>query len=123
VVDAFQFLVLWTTALGLVAALPLTTVLLYAALRNGQPPREGRARELRRLLLEEEVYGGERCVDCRERVDPEWVRCPYCTAQLRERCDDCGSLLKLHWAACPDCAGASVLRELPEPQVAHAKAA
>lgn len=104
--DAFQFAVLWTMALGLVGAVPLTAVLLYAARRGGTPPGERHARELRRLLLEEELYGGERCFECLAPVEPDWVRCPVCTAQLRTRCEGCGCLLKLHWSACPGCASA-----------------
>jgi hypothetical protein len=113
-------------ALGLVAAVPLTTVLLYAAWRGGEPAAERRARELRRLLLEEELYGGERCLECLASVEPDWVRCPVCTAPLRERCDGCGGLLKLHWSACPACAGGlERVERLPEAEhaavrVAHA---
>jgi hypothetical protein len=104
--DAVQFAVLWTVAIGLFAAVPLTTVLLYAIRCCREPAAERRVRELRRLLLEEEVYGGERCVECRTPVEEDWVRCPVCAVQLRERCDGCGGMLKLHWCACPTCAPA-----------------
>jgi hypothetical protein len=97
-------------------ALPLTAVLVYAALRGGEPKGEHRARELRRLLLEEEVYGGERCIECRTPVEPDWLRCPRCTAQLRQRCA-CGTTLKLHWSACPCCSMAlGRLERFPEPE-------
>jgi RNA polymerase subunit RPABC4/transcription elongation factor Spt4 len=109
--DAFQFAVLWTLALGLVGAVPLTTVLLYAARRGGMSPGERRARELRRLLLEEELYGGERCVECLASVEPDWIRCPVCTGQLRTRCEGCGVLLKLHWSACPVCPAETAVHE------------
>jgi hypothetical protein len=113
--DAFQFSLLWTMAFGLVAAVPLTLVLVYAAWRGGEPAAERRARELRRLLLEEELFGGERCIECLAAVEDDWVCCPVCTAQLRERCDDCGGLLKLHWSTCPECAtGPAELELLPE---------
>jgi double zinc ribbon protein len=113
-------------AFGLAAAVPLTLVLFYAGWRGGEPPGERRARELRRLLLEEELYGGERCLECQAEVEPDWARCPVCTAQLRERCEGCGGLLKLHWSACPACSGAlGGLERLSESehvavQVAHA---
>jgi hypothetical protein len=102
--DAVMLSLLWTFALGALVAVPLTLVLVYAAWRGGEPAAERRARALRRTLLEEEVYGGEHCVECREPVEADWLRCPVCAAQLRERCDGCGSLLKLHWAVCPTCA-------------------
>jgi hypothetical protein len=103
--DALQFTMLWTMALGLVAAVPLTIVLAYAIRRSSELPAERRARELHRLLLEEELFGGERCLECRTPLEPDWLRCPVCTAQVRARCDGCGDLLKLHWSACPACAG------------------
>jgi hypothetical protein len=119
--DAFQFAALWTLALGVVAAVPLTLVLVYAAWRGGEPSAERRARELRRLLLEEELYGGERCLECLSPAEPDWVRCPVCSAQLRERCDGCGGLLKLHWSTCPTCsAWLGRLDRLPEPEHAAA---
>lgn len=102
--DAIEFTVLWTIGVGLVAAVPLTAVLIYAIRGCREPPGERRARELRRLLLEEEVYGGERCFECRTPVGPDWLRCPVCAAKLRERCERCGGMLKLHWCACPTCA-------------------
>jgi hypothetical protein len=114
--DAVQLAVLWTIALGFVAAVPLTAVLGYSIVRSSQPAEERRARELRRLLLEEELYGGERCVECRTPVEHDWLRCPVCAAHLRERCDECGGMLKLHWSACPTCAA-----ELVQPE--HAAAA
>lgn len=95
--------IFWTFAIASVAAVPLTLVLVYAGWRGGEPPAERRARELWRSLIEEEVYGGERCVECRAPVEEDWLRCPVCTAQLRVRCNDCGGLLKLHWCACPTC--------------------
>jgi hypothetical protein len=104
--------IFWTFAIGSVVAVPLTLVLVYAAWRGGEPPAERRARELRRLLLEEEVYGGERCVECRAPVAEDWICCPVCTAQLRERCDGCGGMLKLHWCACPTCSPVGETRPL-----------
>ncbi|HEV8687887.1 MAG TPA: zinc ribbon domain-containing protein [Gaiellaceae bacterium] len=101
--DALQFTVLWTMAIGFVAAVPLTIVLAYAIVRSAEPAAERRACELHRLLLEEELYGGERCMECLTPAEPDWLRCPVCTAKLRERCDGCGGMLKLHWSACPTC--------------------
>ena len=110
--DALTFSLLWTVGLGFVFGVPLTVVLVYSALRGGEPPRERRARELYRILLEEEMYG-EQCFSCRAHVEPEWLRCPTCTSELRGRCHGCDATIKLHWSACPWCAESLV--RLPEP--------
>jgi hypothetical protein len=111
--DALTFSVLWTMALGFVAGLPLTVALAYSAVCGGVPARERRARELYRILLEEEMYG-EQCFSCRAQVEPDWLRCPSCTTELRGRCHGCDATIKLHWSACPWCAES--LQSLPEPE-------
>ena len=105
--DAVALSALWAAFVGGVFAVPLAFVLLHALLRPREPAAEARARELNRLLLEEELYGREHCFECGATVQEDWVRCPFCSAQLRERCDGCGGLLKLHWTTCPTCAGAA----------------
>ena len=86
----------------LVAAVPLATMALFVLLGDDESPTERRERELVRLLAEQELYGGERCLSCRAEVEPDWLSCPACATKLRERCE-CGALLKLHWSACPWC--------------------
>jgi hypothetical protein len=87
-------------------ALPLAAPLLYAFVRPAERPAERRASELARRLLEEELAAGERCLACRTPVEPEFLRCPSCAAELRRPCAGCGARLKLHWSACPHCEGA-----------------
>jgi hypothetical protein len=83
-------------------AVPIFGAAVWALLRP-EPASLKRERDLAKRLAEEEIYGGDRCLDCRAPVEAEWLRCPHCTAKLHERCE-CGALLELYWNACPWCA-------------------
>jgi hypothetical protein len=114
--DTLFLLLHYAVAGALVTAVPVGLLSLFILLEDDESPSERRERELVRLLAEQELYGGERCLECRDRVEPEWLSCPACTAKLRHRCD-CGALLKLHWSACPHCAHGA-REERPELAVA-----
>ena len=124
--DAIEFSALWTMVFGFLAGVPLTVALFHSALRGGVPSREHRAKELYRLMLEEEIYG-DQCFSCRGHVEEDWLRCPTCASALRGRCLGCGETVKLHWSACPWCAESLLKRPapllLPEPDVVLADAA
>ncbi len=97
-----------------VTVVPLVAGALWALIRDRESELDRREHELACALAEQELYGGERCVGCSERVEPEWLSCPWCTEPLKTRCT-CGALLKLHWSACPWCARSGIQR-LPEPE-------
>ena len=101
--DTIFLLLHYAVAGALVTAVPVGLHSLFILLGDDESPLERRERELVRQLAEQELYGGERCLECRERVEADWLACPACAAKLRERCE-CGALLKLHWAMCPHCA-------------------
>lgn len=101
--DTVFLLLHYAVAGALLTAVPVGLLSLFVLLSDEESPSERRERELVRLLAEQELFGGERCLECREPVEADWLACPSCTAKLRARCD-CGALLKLHWAACPHCA-------------------
>ena len=94
-----------------VGALPLGVLALWFLLRDTETDADRHERALATRLAELELYGGERCLECRTPVEPEWLACPVCATELRERCDDCGGMLKLHWNACPYCASEVGVRE------------
>ena len=46
----------------------------------------------------------EKCSECGEPVDDEWIVCPDCGAALSPTsCEGCGKELKPNWKACPHC--------------------
>jgi hypothetical protein len=103
--DAILLGMHYAAALAGLASVPIMAAALHALLRTEEPSVK-RERQLRRRLLEEELYGGERCLECRYPVDPDWLRCPRCEAELHRACA-CGEPLKLHWNACPWCGAAA----------------
>ena len=84
-------------------ALPFLTPIVYAFARPAESVAERRERELSLRLLEESLTGGERCLVCRTRLDPAFLRCPSCGEEVARPCLGCGEPLKLHWSACPHC--------------------
>jgi hypothetical protein len=95
----------YLAAAAALAAVPIMAAALHALLRP-EDASVKRERDLRRRLIEEELYGGERCLECRTPVEDDWLRCPRCTAELRQACA-CGETLELHWSACPWCGAAT----------------
>jgi len=91
-------------------AVPILGAAVYALVRP-EPASLRRERELFKRLAEEELYGGERCLQCRTPVEPEWLRCPRCCERLHGRCA-CGAVLELYWSACPWC-GRAVAHDEP----------
>lgn len=118
--DAWTFTVLWTLGITAVVAVPMTAAIVCSVLKGREAPAERRSRELYRLLLEEEIHG-QQCFACRGRVEPEWLRCPTCTVELRGRCPGCDAIVRLHWSACPWCV--APLGRLPEPDHASVRVA
>lgn len=111
--DAWTFAVLWSFGVAALIALPLTAVIVRALVCGREPAGERRLRELYRLVLEDEIHG-EQCFACRCRVEPEWLRCPACTTELRGRCRGCRAVVRLHWSTCPWCV--EPLERLTEPE-------
>lgn len=96
-------------------AVPILGAAVYALVRP-EPASLRRERELFRRLTEEELYGGERCLECRAPVEPDWLRCPTCCERLHDRCE-CGAILELYWNVCPWCARElGGLERLAEPE-------
>ena len=77
---------------------------LYLLLR----PRDTLAERYERMLEEEALLRDMEeqpvCSSCQHKIQPDWMLCPHCTAQLRRPCASCGRLLDMSWQICPYCA-------------------
>src|SRR6266853_1828155 len=54
------------------------------------------------------------CPVCKQRVEPEFIFCPWCQTRLKRTCGRCERPLVLRWKMCPFC-GTSVYNT-PSPE-------
>jgi RNA polymerase subunit RPABC4/transcription elongation factor Spt4 len=81
----------------------LPGLLLYFILRPQETLAEAYERELEAEALLQDMEQRDVCPECGYSVEPDFVVCPRCEAELRYACISCGRLLQLNWRACPYC--------------------
>ena len=81
----------------------LPGLLLYFILRPQETLAEAYERELEAEALLQDMEQRDVCPECGYNVEPDFVVCPRCEAELRYACISCGRLLQLNWRACPYC--------------------
>jgi hypothetical protein len=91
----------------LVAVFSFPGLLIYTILR---PPKT--LAQLYEDSLEEEAFlqgiqVHNSCPVCKQRVEPEFIFCPWCQTRLKRTCVRCDRPLVLRWKMCPYC-GTSV---------------
>jgi RNA polymerase subunit RPABC4/transcription elongation factor Spt4 len=91
----------------LVAVFSLPGLLIYMVLR---PPKT--LAQLYEDSLEEEAFlqgiqVHNSCPVCKQRVEPDFIFCPWCQTRLKRTCARCERPLTLRWKMCPFC-GTSV---------------
>jgi RNA polymerase subunit RPABC4/transcription elongation factor Spt4 len=112
----------------LVAVFSFPGLLIYVILR---PPKT--LAQLYEDSMEEEAFlqgiqVHNSCAVCKQRVEPDFIFCPWCQTRLKRTCTRCDRPLVLRWKMCPFC-GTSVygapsheevatgVATLPEPSV------
>jgi len=111
----------------LVAVFSFPGLLIYVILR---PPKT--LAQLYEDSLEEEAFlqgiqVHNSCPVCKQRVEPDFIFCPWCQTRLKRTCAHCERPLVLRWKMCPVC-GTSVygtpaesitaaVAKLPQPTV------
>ena len=93
----------WILASLLVAILNLPGLLIYLMLRPQETLAEAYERSLEEEALLQEIEEQELCPGCGQRVESEWIICPYCRTSLKKTCLHCGRPLQLNWTICPYC--------------------
>ena len=110
----------------LVAIFSLPGLLIYVILR---PPKT--LAQLYEESLEEEAFlqgiqVHNSCPVCKQRVESDFIFCPWCQTRLKRTCARCERPLTLRWKLCPFCGQAvyaapgpgeatTALPEVPEP--------
>jgi hypothetical protein len=87
----------------LVAVFSFPGLLIYVILR---PPKT--LAQLYEDSLEEEAFlqgiqVHNSCPVCKQRVEPEFIFCPWCQTRLKRTCARCERPLVLRWKMCPFC--------------------
>jgi Double zinc ribbon len=87
----------------LVAVFSFPGLLIYVILR---PPKT--LAQLYEDSLEEEAFlqgiqVHNSCPVCKQRVEPDFIFCPWCQTRLKRLCNRCEHPLMLRWKMCPYC--------------------
>ncbi|MDQ6672485.1 MAG: zinc ribbon domain-containing protein [Chloroflexota bacterium] len=98
----------------LVAVFSLPGLLIYVVLR---PPKT--LAQLYEDSLEEEAFlqgiqVHNSCPVCKQRVEPEFIFCPWCQTRLKRTCTRCERPLVLRWKMCPYCGTNVYTTPLPD---------
>lgn len=91
-------------ATTLVLFFNLPGLILYTILRPPETLAEVYARSLEEESLIQDIEERVICPGCKRRIQPDYLVCPTCRAELKEPCANCGRLLQLGWRLCPYCA-------------------
>jgi RNA polymerase subunit RPABC4/transcription elongation factor Spt4 len=100
-------------ATALVVVFNVFGLLLYFILRPRETLAEAYERSLEEETLLQEIEERQSCPNCRQRVSPDFMFCPYCHTELKHRCVRCDRLLLLRWDLCPYCGSAALPASRP----------
>src|ERR1700730_2357013 len=97
-----------------VAVFSLPGLLIYVVLR---PPKT--LAQLYEDSLEEEAFlqgiqVHNSCPVCKQRVEPDFIFCPWCQTRLKRTCGRCERPLVLRWKMCPFCGQGVYAPAVPE---------
>lgn len=90
-------------ATALVVVFTVFGLVLYLILRPRETLAEAYERSLEEETLLQDIEERQACPSCRQRVQPDYMVCPYCHTELKQRCPRCERLLLLRWDICPYC--------------------
>lgn len=95
-------------ATSLVIVFNVFGLVLYLILRPRETLAESYERSLEEETLLQEIEERQSCPNCRQRVQADFMYCPYCQTELKQRCPRCDRLLLLRWDLCPYCGNSSL---------------
>ena len=86
-----------------VAILFLPGLLIYVMVRPRETLAEVYDRSLEEEALLQSIEERESCPGCGQRIDQDWVICPFCHTKLKKSCHHCDRAIHLRWTMCPYC--------------------
>ncbi|HET6614551.1 MAG TPA: zinc ribbon domain-containing protein [Dehalococcoidia bacterium] len=87
-----------------VAIFNIPGLLLHVLMRPKTTLDDQMDRRLEAEAMFQDIQERPTCPQCAARVQPDFILCPICRAQLRAPCDECGEALAVDWVMCPFCA-------------------
>ena len=90
-------------ATALVVVFNVFGLVLYLILRPRETLAEAYERSLEEETLLQEIEERQNCPNCRQRVQADFMLCPFCHTELKQRCPRCEKLLLPKWEVCPYC--------------------
>jgi hypothetical protein len=87
----------------LVAIFNIPGLLLHVLMRPKTTIEDQMDRRLEAEAMFQDIQERPACPQCATRIQPDFILCPLCRAQLRTPCDDCGQALAVDWVMCPYC--------------------
>jgi hypothetical protein len=87
----------------LVAIFNIPGLLLHVLMRPKTTIEDQMDRRLEAEAMFQDIQERPACPQCAAPVQPDFILCPLCRAQLRTPCDECGQALAVDWAMCPYC--------------------
>jgi hypothetical protein len=87
----------------LVAIFNIPGLLLHVLMRPKTTIEDQMDRRLEAEAMFQDIQERPACPQCAARVQPDFILCPLCRAQLRTPCEECGQALAVDWAMCPYC--------------------
>ena len=78
-------------------------VIIYRVIRPAERLGDVYERNLAEEALLAEVEAVKTCRNCDNRVNEEWIICPWCRTRLNRVCPNCERLVGLDWTLCAWC--------------------
>lgn len=100
------------------AVLFVPGIILYLAMRPAETLADAAERRWDMEVLTRQVSDSPRCPACDRRLRDDFVRCPYCAAQLGANCSSCSRFNAATWVVCPYCGVSHTPPAVAQPQVA-----
>ncbi|MEX0749199.1 MAG: zinc ribbon domain-containing protein [Dehalococcoidia bacterium] len=87
----------------LVAIFNIPGLLLHVLMRPKTTIEDQMDRRLEAEAMFQDIQERPACPQCAARIQPDFILCPQCRAQLRTPCADCSQPLAVDWVMCPYC--------------------
>jgi hypothetical protein len=87
----------------IVAFFGIPGLLLHVLIRPKTTLEDRMDRRLEAEAMFQDIHERPACPQCATRIQPDFITCPSCRAELRTPCETCRQALATDWVICPYC--------------------